>query len=1198
MGTRFNLNLPLKNAFSGMGRQIGFFIILVLSFMLVGWYVFQSVEKEMKRNLSNQLTTTLSANVESLRHWVREKKLDAEVLASQPETRAKILSLIELSNRENSTVKVLQQSEELQWLRKHLGEACKKYEYIGFVLLDDTGLQVGALLEEPVGKRQLIERSDFFYRTLQGETVLSNPFAGEVDLPDSHGVWQKNWPTMFVSTPVLDNAGKNVGVLAFRIRPEVKFTKILEVSRYGDTGETYAFDRDGIMLSDSRFNDQLKKLGLIPDGQGISAILNLEVRDPGGNLAKGFVPVTPRHQQPFTRMAESALNGKSGVDVEGYSDYRGVPVVGAWTWLPELYLGITTEIDVTEAFGPLYIIARGFKSIIGLLLFSTVVVFGQGLRQFRAEKERNLAKEKTEQSEAKIRAIVDNVIDGIVTIDEKGIIQVFNPAAVKIFGYRASEVLGKSINMLMPEPYKSQHDEYIKKYVASGRSVAMGMQRELIGLREDGSFFPLEIALTELIIEGKRLFTGVIRDISELKQQKVEMERVMNQNKLILYSAGEGIYGLDLQGNTTFVNPAAEKMLGYSVEELHGQPQHSLIHHSHADGTPYQRDECHIYAAFKDGKVRNEVNEVFWRKDGSSFPVEYVSTPIHEEGMIVGAVVTFKDITVRKKAEEELVLAKEKAEQAEAEAKLANAAKSEFLANMSHEIRTPMNAIIGMGDLLAESKLTEEQEQRVNVFRGAGENLLLLINDILDLSKIEAGQIELERIEFDPVQLLEKTIEILDLRAQEKGLELNYHVSPDVPKCLLGDAHRLRQVLINLIGNAIKFTEKGEVLVHVEKNQETDEAGGLYFSVSDTGVGIPSQNLKTIFTSFSQADSSITRKYGGTGLGLAISKRLVELMQGQIRVRSEMGEGSHFSFTVKFDADAPSEKEQLVIPERLKKMKVLLVEHRPSVRSMIKDHLLDWGLWVDDGDCGEMVLEILRRSQINDEPYSLLLVNSRLPGVGGFRLLERIRNELNIQIPAVMMMPIDTRKGDLQRCREMDMVSYVSKFIHPKKLLEKILDTLDKKEPVAKKMVVEAIQKENTPVREDALRILLVEDSADNRLLIQLYLKKSPHEVDTAENGEEAVQKFNPESYDLVLMDMAMPVMDGYTATQMIRKMEKTNNLQETPIIALTAHALKGDREKCLDAGCTDYMAKPIKKAKLLEVLQDYQKELANGKKK
>ncbi len=1050
----FKLTRP---EWGGLAFQSAVFVFLIVSLAGIGWGVLRATEREMKQNLAEQLKSTLSANKESFNSWGREKKLDAQVLASQPEIRQKILSQVALAKQEFSTEKSFAQSRDLQWLRKHLGAACAKYGFIGFVLLDNTGLQVGALLEEPVGKRQLIEISDIFARSFEGETVVSHPFAGEVNLPDVHGVWQSNLPTMFVATPVRDDAGEIKGVLAFRMRPEIEFSKILTVGRFGSTGETYVFNDAGVMLSESRFNHQLKALGLIPGQSGDSAIFNLEIRNPGGNMALGFRPGLPQEQLPFTFMAEKALRKESGVNVDGYNDYRGVPVVGAWTWLAEFDIGMAIEMDVDEAFAPLNTIVMGFYLILGLLFFSTLFGFFLRVKQTRIENERNLARKKIEQNEMRLRSMMDGLTDAIITIDERGVICDFNPAAERIFEYSSYEAIGRNIKFLMPEPYHGEHDLYIERYLKGGAAKIIRTQREVVGLRKNGAAFPMDLSISEVSLEGSRLFTGSARDISE-----------------------------------------------------------------------------------------------------------------------------------RKRAEEEIVKAKEKAELSRQEADRANRAKTEFLANMSHEIRTPMNAIIGMGDLLEETSLEAEQRQLVGVLRGAGENLLLLINDILDLSKIESGHIELETIEFDPRHLLEKTIEILEVRAEEKGLELNHHISPNVPNGLLGDSHRLRQVLINLIGNAIKFTDHGEVLIRAEQVGSSEGKSELLFSISDTGPGIPREKLGTIFNSFSQADTSITRKYGGTGLGLAICKRLVELMGGGIRVESELGKGSVFHFTVQFDELKQHATETLDVPDKLKKMKTLVVEHRASVRSMIKDHLLDWGLWVTDVGCAKMAFEAIKRSRDNEEPFQLLLINSRLPGLGGFRLVEKIHAELKTHIPSVMMMPIDARSGDIGQCKNMGLVDYVTKFIHPAEFLEKITSVIDKNNQPLESEIKKAMRPSDFSRKEGALRILLVEDSEDNRLLIQLYLKNAPYAVEVAENGEEALQRFDPELFDLILMDMQMPVLDGYNATRMIREMEKTNHLPSTPIIALTAHALKGDREKCLDAGCTDYASKPIKKNTLLEILEGY----------
>ncbi|MEO9135433.1 MAG: PAS domain S-box protein, partial [Casimicrobiaceae bacterium] len=810
----------------------------------------------------------------------------------------------------------------------------------------------------------------------------------------------------------------------------------------------------------------------------------------------------------------------------------------------------------------------------------------------------NTARKQAEEALLKAGALQSAIFNSAnfssIATDANGVIQIFNVGAERMLGYTAAEVMNKITPADISDP-----QEVIARAkalsVELGTPITPGFEAlvfkasrgiediyELTYFRKDGSRFPAVVSVTALRDAQEAIIGYLLIGTDNTARKQVEEERMKLDQRLrdqqfytrsLIESNIDAIMTTDPQGIITDVNKQMEALTGCTRDELIGAPFKNYF-------TDPERAEAGIKLVLSEKKVTNY--ELTARtRDGKETVVSYNATTFFDrDRKLQGVFAAARDVTERKRLDHALEEAKEAAEDA-------NRAKSDFLARMSHEIRTPMNAIIGMADLLWETALVSEQREYVRIFRRAGSQLLDLINDILDLSKVESGHLALESIDFDLGEVLDKTLEMMAIRAHEKGLELALHIAPEIPNVLVGDPARLRQVLINLIGNAVKFTEKGEVIVRVEHDPEGGAEGALRFAVVDTGIGVPEDTRELIFAAYTQVDTSTTRKFGGTGLGLAISRRIVELMQGRIWVESSIGTGSTFYFTTRFAVGSKPPLRVAAGPMDLKDVKTLIIDDNATNRLILRETLTRWGAVVTEAEGGEQgLLELLTAKQA-DAPYALVLLDRRMPGLDGFQVAERIVQHPALAETIILMLTSDNRAGDVARGRELGMAAYLVKPVKRAELLEAIHEAR-----AGAASVVEQPAAQTGDVLEGAqgLRILLAEDSQDNVLLIEAYLQASRCSIDVACNGEIAIQKFISGTYDVVLMDVQMPVMDGYSATRRIRQWEGENGAKRIPILALTAHALPEEVGKSLDAGCTAHLTKPIRKATLLGAIDEHTK--------
>lgn len=1314
-------------ALSFGSRRFRMYAIIGLSLLItivsvLGWLAVQRNKQKILAEVQTNLVDVLITTSERLDIWVDQRSFFMQQLGLNPELVAITEQLLKVSPYKDSLLASSALADARNFFETNEGV----FADIGFFIINPDHISIASLRDINVGSLNVIaiHKPELLDRVFLGEAVFVPPITSDVIFDKKGGELSGLPPTMFFVGPVRKADGTIIAAVAKRVDPSKDFSRILQFSRVGESGESYAFGPTGRLLSESRFDDDLRIIGLI--GEGVSGNLNIEIRDPGGNMVEGYRSEVPRSEQPFTRMAASAFQLKSNLeeiktssehsaietDITGYRDYRGVPVFGAWQWDFELGMGITSEIDVAEALSTYFTMRLTVLGILGVTLFLSVgatlfvLILGERANRALSLARDNLEKKVADRTaaladaEERSRLLLESAGEGIFGVGKDGLVNFINPAGLKMLGYRSDEVIGQEIHPLIHHTH-ADGSPYLIEDCPMHHSLAQGSFSNVddeVLWRKDGGSFPVEYTSVPIRKDGSVVGSVVLfRDITERKQAEEELQKLssaveQSQVSVVItdpegtieyvnpkftevsgYSFDEAIgqnprvlnaglqptefykdmwntiiSGRDWQGefankkkngdiywenatispirNTegrithfvavkediskrklaeealreseetlskitssaltaiimlssetgkvSFWNEAAEKIFGWMAQEVTGKKLHNLI-------IPEQYQQQHIeglkrFSQTGVGPMIGQSTEMTaLNRDGKEFPIELNLSSVKLKGQW-HAIGLITDITDRKQAEQELKKAKEIAEEA-------TRAKSDFLANMSHEIRTPMNAIIGMSHLCLGTELEPRQRDYVEKVYNSAQALLGIINDILDFSKIEAGKLDMEAIPFRLDEVLDNLGNLAAMKAQEKGLELLFDTHPDVPRALIGDPLRLGQILVNLTGNAVKFTEKGEIVIHTEPLRISDDEVEIKLTVQDTGIGMTSEQVGRLFQSFSQADTSTTRKYGGTGLGLAISKKLVEMMDGDIRVESEPGKGSAFIFTAVFGRARDLEKEvETIAPADLDKLKVLVVDDVASAREMLQTTLESFSFRVTCVDSGQAALDTLEAAAA-DDPFRLVLMDWKMPGMDGIATSRRIKEHATLaHMPTIIMVTAYDREEVMEQAEKAGLEGFLIKPVTPSTLLDTIMGVFGEKGGFRRTgRAAEDWKIQNV----DAIRgahVLLAEDNKINQQVAEELLTQAGLRVAIVNNGKEALNMLDGEVFDAVLMDVQMPEMDGYKATRAIREKPEFNSL---PIIAMTANVMTGDREKCLEAGMNDHVAKPIDPDNLFNTL-------------
>ena len=1433
----------------GSTQKLSILMILAVCFIMLvvvlAWFALDQVKKKVQSDAGNALQIVLQTTQESLNLWVETNKFQLSLLAEEPS----LMSLVERQLRVPRNKTKLLKSDALKELRVFFKYRRNQFGQAGFFIISPDFINIASMLDGNIGVKNLMANQalDLLNRAFQGETVMVPPIWSDVPLITAMAGKYKKSPSMFFAAPIKNRQGNVIAVVTQRVDPARDFTRLIQLGRLGKSGETYAFGRYGKMLSESRFDEDLRRIGLI--GKDEESILTISVRDPGGDMTRGFRPSVPRYQQPLTLMASEATQGNSGLNVTGYRDYRGVPVYGAWLWYNQLKIGLTTEIDEADALGPYYTTRTVILTVLGItvllalgsLIFAVVIEerASRALQKSHDELEIRVEERTAELSESEERfslavkaaggglwdlepqtgntwyserfkellgysgdedeeafpgweeslhpddhdeivAMLQDHLDnrtpfnevirlrcksgeyrwyrtmGLALWDDSGLayrmagsivditegklaqeqanklsraienspvsvvitamdgtIEYVNPTFSKVTGYTAEEAIGNNPRVLksgdLPESFYKEmwntilsgniwrgefinrkkngedfwesasispiknDDGEITHFVAVKEDITEqkkiqeelhkseerfrgyfehsqvgmtvtspdkgwievnGQLQQMLGyrldelrrmtwaelthpddlaadlqnfeqmlageiddyamdkrfIRKDGEIVYANMTVTCVRDENGevQLILASMMDITKRKKAEQEIKNSQQRLAQIVDFLPDPTWVVDNEGKVVRWNKALEKMVNIKSENIVGKGNYEYALPLYGERRPVLIDlvrkwqpeyEKKYLSVKKEGK--NLISESYHEQlgDGGIYLSATAGLLYDTAGKIAGAIESLRDITESKHMEEELIEAKQAADDA-------NKAKGDFLANMSHEIRTPMNAVIGMAHLALKTDLSPKQSDYLKKIQSSANALLGIINDILDFSKIEAGKMDIETVDFNLEDVMDNLANLVTVKAQEKeDLEVLFNTNWEVPRFLVGDPLRLGQVLINLSNNAIKFTDSGEIVVSTELLKRNEDKVTLKFSVADTGIGLTEEQAGKLFQSFTQADTSTTRKYGGTGLGLAISKKLVNMMGGEIWVESEYGQGTTFNFTASFGLGKERAKKRFVTSTDLRGTKALVVDDNVTSRQIIKDMLESFTFEVTMAASGpEGISELEHAPQ--DQPFELVVMDWKMPEMDGIQAAERIKSHPDlIKIPAIILVTAYGREEVMQQAEQVGLDGFLLKPVSPSLLFDATMQAFGETIPEESRARRRDQKEIRTLNQIQGAHVLLVEDNEINQQVAKEILEGAGLNVSLADNGQEAIDAIHKNEYDAVLMDVQMPVMDGYTATGKLRKDKRFKDL---PIIAMTAHAMAGDADKSIAAGMSDHVTKPIDPDQLFGTLKKW----------